>query len=155
ADVAVHARRAAGQAPGDDRRRLRFGARARARAAPAVPGHHFPRILDPEVRRAMHVDRRDFLRKSLCAALGGAGLYSAFGNLKLISAAAAQRPHVFGDYKALVCVFLFGGNDSFNTVVPASGQARADYVASRGSLAIPAASLHALNPASGGGPAGY
>jgi uncharacterized protein (DUF1501 family) len=103
----------------------------------------------------MHVDRRDFLRKSLCAALGGAGLYSALGNLRLISAAAAQRPYAFGDYKALVCVFLFGGNDSFNTVVPVSGQARTDYVASRGTLAIPSASLHALVPASGGGPAGY
>lgn len=102
----------------------------------------------------MHVNRRDFLRKSLCAALGGAGLYSALGNLKLVSAAAAQRPYVFGDYKALVCVFLFGGNDSFNTIVPVSGQARTDYVASRGSLAIPSASLHPLNPV-GGAPAGY
>ena len=103
----------------------------------------------------MHVNRRDFLRKSLCAALGGAGLYSALGNLKLISAAAAQRPYVFGDYKALVCVFLFGGNDSFNTLAPISGTARTDYVASRGGLAVPAASLHALTPAAGGGPSGY
>jgi uncharacterized protein (DUF1501 family) len=103
----------------------------------------------------MHVDRRDFLRKSLAAALGGAGLFSARGSLGLISAAAAQRPYAFGDYKALVCVFLFGGNDSFNTIVPVSGQARTDYVASRGDLAIPSASLHALSPAAGGGPAGY
>ena len=103
----------------------------------------------------MHVNRRDFLRKSLCAALGGAGLYSALGNLRLISAAAAQRPYVFGDYKALVCVFLFGGNDSFNTLAPVSGQARTDYVASRGGLAVPADALHALAPAADGGPAGY
>lgn len=103
----------------------------------------------------MHVNRREFLRKSLCAALGGAGLYSALGNLELISAAAAQRPYAFGDYKALVCVFLFGGNDSFNTLVPVSGQTRIDYAAARGDLAIPAGALHALTPVAGGGPAGY
>ena len=32
----------------------------------------------------MHVNRREFLRKSICAALGGAGLYSALGSLRLI-----------------------------------------------------------------------
>jgi uncharacterized protein (DUF1501 family) len=67
----------------------------------------------------MRVNRREFLRKSICAALGGAGLYSALGNLRLIgTAAAAQRPTGFSDYKALVCVFMYGGNDSFNTIVP-------------------------------------
>ena len=32
----------------------------------------------------MHVNRREFLRKSICAALGGASIYSAIGSLKLI-----------------------------------------------------------------------
>ena len=103
----------------------------------------------------MPASRRDFLRKSLCAALGGASAISALGSLRLISAAAAQRPYLFGDYKALVCVFLFGGNDSFNTLVPVSGSARGDYVASRGAIAVPAAELHALTPVAGGGPANY
>ncbi|MBO9662344.1 DUF1501 domain-containing protein [Dokdonella sp.] len=103
----------------------------------------------------MPTSRRDFLRKSLCAALGGASVYSALGGLRLISAAAAQRPYVFGDYKALVCVFLFGGNDSFNTLAPVSGTERTDYVASRGGIAVPAGELHALTPAAGGGPANY
>ncbi|MFC4820698.1 DUF1501 domain-containing protein [Dokdonella ginsengisoli] len=103
----------------------------------------------------MRTSRRDFLRKSLCAALCGAGAYSALGNLRLISAAAAQRPYLFGDYKALVCVFLFGGNDSFNTLAPVSGTERTDYAASRGTIAVPAGDLHALTPAAGGGPANY
>lgn len=103
----------------------------------------------------MPASRRDFLRKSLCAALGGASAISALGSLRLISAAAAQRPYLFGDYKALVCVFLFGGNDSFNTLVPVSGSERGDYVASRGAIAVPAAELHALTPVAGGGPANY
>jgi uncharacterized protein (DUF1501 family) len=101
----------------------------------------------------MHVNRREFLRKSICAALGGASLYSALGSLRLIgAAAAAQRPNGFSDYKALVCIFMYGGNDSFNTVVPISGQDQADYIASRGSLAL-TSGLHALTP--DGGPSNY
>lgn len=46
-----------------------------------------------------------------------------------------------GDYRALVCVFLFGGNDGDNTVVPVTGQAYADYAGVRGAIAHPAASL--------------
>lgn len=103
----------------------------------------------------MHVNRREFLRKSICAALGGAGLYSALGNLKLIgAAAAAQRPQGFADYKALVCIYLYGGNDSFNTIVPMSGSQMTDYIASRGELAL-TAGLLSLAPAAGGGPANY
>src|SRR6478736_6657162 len=103
----------------------------------------------------MRVNRREFLRKSICAALGGASLYSALGNLRLIgAAAAAQRPSGFSDYKALVCVFLYGGNDSFNTVVPISGQDQVDYLGARGDLAL-STGLQALTPASGGGPANY
>ena len=104
----------------------------------------------------MRVNRREFLRKSICAALGGASLYSALGSLRLIgAAAAAQRPSGgFTDYKALVCVFLYGGNDSFNTVVPMSGQDQVNYLASRGDLAL-TAGLQALTPASGGGPSNY
>jgi uncharacterized protein (DUF1501 family) len=103
----------------------------------------------------MHVNRREFLRKSICAALGGAGLYSALGSLRLIgAAAAAQRPSGFSDYKALVCIFMYGGNDSFNTVVPMSGQDQTNYLQSRGDLAL-TTGLQALTPASGGGPANY
>lgn len=67
----------------------------------------------------MRPDRRKFIRQSLCAALGGASVYSAFGGLQLLQAAVRSN-YAFSDYKALVCVFLYGGNDSFNTVVPYS-----------------------------------
>ncbi|MGH8082940.1 MAG: DUF1501 domain-containing protein, partial [Lysobacter sp.] len=61
--------------------------------------------------------RREFLRNSICTALGGAGLYSALGNLRLVEAATrAYGASSFDDYKALVCVFMFGGNDSLNMV---------------------------------------
>ena len=65
----------------------------------------------------MNFDRRAFLRRSLHAALGGVGLYTALGNLRVLAAAAQPRGGG-DDYRALVCVFLFGGNDSINTVMP-------------------------------------
>src|SRR6478735_1705451 len=66
----------------------------------------------------MRPDRRKFIRQTLSAALGGASVYSALGNLQLLQAATRASSASFSDYKALVCVFLYGGNDGFNTVVP-------------------------------------
>ncbi len=106
----------------------------------------------------MAVNRRDFLRKSLLGALGGVSVYSAFGNLSLISAAAARSSYAFSDYKALVCVFLNGGNDSFNTIVPYDSSHYATYQNSRHGLALPQSAIaaNALNPiaASGSLPGG-
>ena len=79
--------------------------------------------------------RRDFLRQASCAAVGTVALTSTIRDLRLINAALAQGGG-FSDYKALVCVFLAGGNDSNNTLIPYSGTARTDYVAGRGALAI-------------------
>jgi len=94
------------------------------------------------------MNRRNFLRNSLSAALGGVSIYSALGNMKLVAAAAAQQ-NTFTDYKALVCLFMTGGNDSFNTVVPISGPARAIYQASRQTLAIPASEVLPLTSVDG------
>lgn len=41
------------------------------------------------------------------------------------------------DYKALVCIFLVGGNDGHNTIVPLTQTAYNDYLAARGTLALP------------------
>ena len=55
------------------------------------------------------------------------------------------------DYKALVCIFLFGGNDGNNTVIPIStpksnpNNSYANYAAVRGGLALPQASLNMVN----------
>lgn len=107
----------------------------------------------------MHVNRREFLRKSLAAALGGAGAYSALGNLRLIAAAsAATRTVSFNDYKALVCVFLGGGNDAFNMLAPYDAAHYATYAATRQGLALTAAELQANalapRPLAGGLPGG-
>lgn len=106
----------------------------------------------------MTFDRRAFLRRSLHTALGGAGLYTALGNLKVLAAAA--QPRGGDDYRALVCVFLFGGNDSFNSVMPWSASQYADYRTSRqqviasGGLAFEQAQIQAqsLSPLADGLP---
>ena len=55
----------------------------------------------------------------------------------------------FNDYRALVCLFLFGGNDSFNMLVPRSTAEYNAYLASRQNLAVAQTDLlpiDALNP---------
>jgi len=53
------------------------------------------------------------------------------------------------DYRALVCVFLYGGNDSNNTIVPMDDPSYKAYLAARGSLVIPSTSLTRVQSASG------
>jgi len=101
-------------------------------------------------------DRRKFIKQTICAALGGASVYSALGQLQLVQAATRASSYAFSDYKALVCVFLYGGNDSFNTIVPYTQSAYNAYYGSNGvrpKLAIPRANLLALSntPTSGDG----
>ena len=51
-----------------------------------------------------------------------------------------------GEYRALVCLFLAGGNDSFNMLVPREAAAYAEYEATRSNLALPPAQLIEVNP---------
>ena len=50
------------------------------------------------------------------------------------------RAGPFDDYRALVCVFMYGGNDAHNMIVPLDAR-YATYAANRGPLALPQASL--------------
>ena len=54
-----------------------------------------------------------------------------------------------GGYRALVCVFLYGGNDGINTIPPVEAAAYARYSAVRGAVAIPRANIVALNATHG------
>src|SRR3954469_24369302 len=62
------------------------------------------------------ITRRDFLRRAACAAVGTAAMTSAIRDLRFMNAAVAQSN--ITDYKALVCIFLAGGNDSNNLIIP-------------------------------------
>src|SRR6185295_15455643 len=92
--------------------------------------------------------RRDFIRQAACAAVGTAALSYTLRDLRLINAAVAQT---VTDYKALVCIFLSGGNDSNNLVIPADPAEYAYYSTIRTPvLAIPLDAALPLSPNSEG-----
>jgi len=65
----------------------------------------------------MSESRRKFLKKSACG-LTGAALLASFDKLNLVNAMVQDAPEVATDYKALVCIFLNGGSDGNNMVIP-------------------------------------
>ncbi len=75
--------------------------------------------------------RRRWLLQSGASCASALGIGSV-GNLLL----GTQAAHA-ADYKALVCIFLYGGNDGMNTIVPSDAARHAQYSAVRGPLAIP------------------
>lgn len=82
--------------------------------------------------------RRDFIRQAACAALGTAALTAFVRDLRFINSAAAQSSIGEDDYKALVCIFMSGGNDSNNLIIPTIQSEWDDYAAIRSDvLAIP------------------
>lgn len=99
-----------------------------------------------------HADRRVFLANSARLAALGASPFAA--NLALMGGALAQSVPA-GEYRALVCVYLGGGNDNANTVVPVSAAEYASYASARGPLALSVAELEAtrISPLNHNGPA--
>ncbi len=75
------------------------------------------------------LNRRDFLRTT-----GAAAMFAATPGLAYSQVVGSAGP--FDDYRALVCVFLFGGNDSFNMLVPNTTAEYQAYANSRQNLAI-------------------
>ncbi len=84
-----------------------------------------------------YISRRSFLRRCVPAALGATVLANTIRELRFLNSAMAQGP-VLSDYKALVCVFLNGGNDSNNMIIPTLTSEWESYAAIRtAALAIP------------------
>jgi len=94
--------------------------------------------MKPTVHNA---SRRQFLQRS--AWLSTAPLA---GSLLAAAAVSAQSA---GDYKALVCIDLGGGNDQSNTVIPISNSGYASYQQGRPTLALPRNTILPLNPTGG------
>jgi len=82
----------------------------------------------------MGVNRRSFIRYASLAAAGSVAGLRPFGALNSLAESAT-------DYKALVCVFLFGGNDANNTLIPFDTAGYANYSSIRGPLTLPQSSL--------------
>jgi uncharacterized protein (DUF1501 family) len=88
--------------------------------------------------------RRRFLQRA--GALSAFGLASRLGVVNVVAAAGAQT---VGDYKALVCVFMFGGNDGNNTLIPFDTAGYAQYAGVRpvsSGINLPQASLLPIKP---------
>jgi len=89
------------------------------------------------------VSRRGFLRTTCCTAAAGVAAAS-FSRFGLVNAMAQTGQ----DYKALVCIFLFGGNDANNLIVPLSSSDYANYAKIRANLALPQGQLLPVTPKS-------
>ena len=94
----------------------------------------------------MASSRRDFLRNSVCA-LGGMALASSVESFGIVN---ALTPQAATDYKALVCVFMNGGNDGNNMLVSLDQYASYSAARNASGLAIPQANLLAVSPGGGG-----
>ncbi|HLM02831.1 MAG TPA: hypothetical protein VK400_17400, partial [Pyrinomonadaceae bacterium] len=109
----------------------------------------------------MKENRREFLKKS-CRILSMTAMATQMRHFGLVNVLAQERADADttiksggeDDYKALVCVFLDGGNDGNNSVIPNYDEGYAQYAAARGGgfgLAIPRNQLMPVTPPSMGG----
>lgn len=69
-------------------------------------------------RRGRRVSRRKFVGQMSCAAVGSTAFCSTLTSLLMSNRVSAQSVAAGTGHKALVCLFLEGGNDSFNMLVP-------------------------------------
>jgi uncharacterized protein (DUF1501 family) len=91
------------------------------------------------------ISRRSFIGEASCAAIGTTTLFSSILNLGMANVLASPIQPNTGDYKALVCILLSGGNDSFNMLIPTGGE-YSEYATVRSNLAIPQNEILGLNP---------
>lgn len=90
-----------------------------------------------------HLQRREFLRRSSLLSIAGIAAPLA---LQLATLGEAVAGETVNDYKALVCVFLYGANDHGNTYVPYDASNYASYTSIRAGLATARDRLLPLSP---------
>jgi uncharacterized protein (DUF1501 family) len=86
------------------------------------------------VSRLASLKRREFLKHASALSVAGTAAPWALQLAAINEAAAATAS---GDYKALVCLFMYGGNDYGNTLVPYDAASHAAYATIRQTLATP------------------
>jgi uncharacterized protein (DUF1501 family) len=96
---------------------------------------------DDEPRKS---SRRQFLGQASCAAVGTTAMFNTVLNMGMFNTLAGCNT---SDYKALVCLFLGGGIDSFNMLVPRGDAEYLEYSAARADLALPKKGLLPITPA--------
>src|SRR4051812_31481075 len=91
------------------------------------------------------ISRRRFLGQLNCAAISSLPVLNTLLNLKIAGSVAAASADTSG-HRALVCLFLSGGIDSFNVLVPRGDSEYAEYKNVRGGIALPQNVLLPINP---------
>jgi len=94
------------------------------------------------------MSRRNFLGTASCAAIGSTTFLTSLLNLGVANSLAGMTQasnSTNSDYKALVCILLAGGNDSFNMLIPRNGSHYTEYASTRSNLALPQGDLLPLN----------
>ena len=89
------------------------------------------------------ISRRNFIGTTGCAAMGSTAFLSSFTTLGMMNSLVTPPPP--DDYKALVCILLAGGNDSYNMIVPTTSEPYNVYATTRSNLALPQGDLIPLN----------
>jgi uncharacterized protein (DUF1501 family) len=105
------------------------GARRSGAATSAAPRSRGVRAGGANENYAREVKNNSISRRNFLQLGASFGMLAGLGGIKFTAAQAS-------DYKALVCVFLFGGNDGHNMVVPLAQQQYQAYAAARPGLAI-------------------
>ena len=101
--------------------------------------------------------RREFLGMmgGSCASMGMTTILNGIVNMGLVGAAAAANRNPYTappeGYRALVCILLGGGNDSYNMLIPRGVSEHADYARIRASMAINRDALLPIDPATPAG----
>lgn len=91
--------------------------------------YSLPPSFKPDSQMTPHpITRRRFIGEASCAAVSSIPVLSSLLNLSVTGKLAASESS--GGYRALVCVFLSGGNDSFNMLAPYDAAHYAEYAAS-------------------------
>ncbi|GAA6170453.1 DUF1501 domain-containing protein [Colwellia sp. KU-HH00111] len=94
------------------------------------------------------MNRRNFVKHLLSSTMGLGSASAALSSMSLVNSALAQTSRRFDDYKALVCIFLHGGNDSFNMLIPNEANDYQNYQKVRQNLAIAQSDLMPISPIS-------
>ncbi len=97
------------------------------------------------------INRRDFFKRCAKSTIASASAAASINSLTMMNALADSGD----DYRALVCVFLYGGNDAHNMLIPKVQSEYDLYASARENLAIPLENIPTINSVSYGSDYGF
>ena len=98
----------------------------------------------------MAMNRRKFIKYAGCGAMTTTTSLSSMLNMRAMCSSALSNSAGTNDYKALICLSLSGGNDSFNMLVPTTSDEFSSYTESRSNVALERGVLQDLSGSTNG-----